>query len=632
MGLIRETNSTCKNIEIAKPGSYPPPLVAAAAGHKGVNSCLQRSDVVPVGLCQGTILGLLSEGGSSGSNGSGCHVRQPSVGDDSCCERVYHRVVERTLLVSVRTGPPAVCAVVWYAGLVVHDTNGKDSISLEAIVALDVRSNASHENKQRFHSPDSLVNGGTLIMADNRSDPAEIAALMAAEKVTCTTLVVSEMKALLKYGYDRLCNCSSWRISMVAGEAFTVQLLEQFRALNRSDLKVINAYGPTEASICSSLGEVSFEELSSTEVSIPIGKAIANYGTYIVDRDCNPVPVGWPGEVAIAGPGVASGYLNLPALTQTKFKTSASLGGLSKSGLIYLTGDKGRMLSDGSIVISGRVDGDDQVKVRGHRVQLADVATALIQTSRGVFADAAVLLKGDDPMKQHLIAYIVFSRSSSTLDKETYFRQLIQELPIPAYMRPVLIIPLDILPMSERGMLDTKELSLLPLPRLSLDESLDEQLTSTEARVRDLWKHVLGDITSSIPIRRSSDFFSVGGNSLLLLPLKAEISRSFGVDIPIPEIFQASTLELLAARLDGTSLLAQIAWDKETDLDQMTFTPPIASNGVNGRDSPISDTKKISVLLTRATGFLGDRSARDTFSPTKKVRFCKYSSTTSTDL
>ena len=65
-----------------------------------------------------------------------------------------HRVVERTLLVPVRTGPPAVCAVVWYAGLVVHDTNGKDSISLEAIVALDVRSNASHENKQRFHSPD----------------------------------------------------------------------------------------------------------------------------------------------------------------------------------------------------------------------------------------------------------------------------------------------------------------------------------------------------------------------------------------------------------------------------------------------------------------------------------------------
>ncbi|KAJ5976965.1 nonribosomal peptide synthetase 14 [Penicillium viridicatum] len=451
----------------------------------------------------------------------------------------------------------------------------------------------------------SLVNGGTLIMADNRGDPAKIAALMAAENVTCTTLVVSEMKALLKYGYDQLCNCSSWRISMVVGEAFTVQLLDQFRALNRSDLKVINAYGPTEASICSSIGEVSFEELSSAEVSIPIGKAIANYGTYIVDRDCNPVPVGWPGEVAIAGPGVASGYLNLSALTQAKFKTSASLGGLSKSGLIYLTGDKGRMLSDGSIVISGRVDGDDQVKIRGHRVQLADVATALIQTSRGVFADAAVLLKGDDPMKQQLVAYIVFSRSSSTLDKETYFRQLIQGLPIPAYMRPVLIIPLDILPMTERGKLDTKKLSLLPLPRLSLDETLDEQLTSTEARVRDLWKHVLGDITSSIPIRRNSDFFSVGGNSLLLLPLKAEISRSFGVDITIPEIFQASTLELLAARLDGTSLLTQIAWDKETDLDQMNFTSPIASNGVNGRNSPMSDTKRISVLLTGATGFLG---------------------------
>ncbi|KAL4994078.1 hypothetical protein BDV10DRAFT_189351 [Aspergillus recurvatus] len=451
----------------------------------------------------------------------------------------------------------------------------------------------------------ALANGGTLVMADNRTDPANLAELMARESVTCTTLIVSEMQALLKYGYDQLRNCSSWRIAIVAGEEFTVHLLDQFRALNRPDLKVINAYGPTESSVCSSLNEVCIDNVYSTESSIPVGKAIANYGTYIVDQYCKPVPLGWPGEVAIAGPGVASGYLNLPGLTHAKFKTSASLGDVFLWDSIYLTGDKGRMLSDGSIVISGRVDGDDQVKIRGHRVQLGDVARGLVQASRGVFADAAVLLRGNDSTKQHLVAYVVFSRTSNIKDKETYLRQLNQELPVPAYMRPTIITPLDTLPVTDRGKLDSRKLASLPLATLSVDEDADEQLTSTEERLRGVWKNVLGDIASSIRIRRSSDFFSVGGNSLLLLALKAEVVQHFGVELTVSEIFQASTLELLAARIDGTSLLAQINWEDETALDEAVFTPPAITNGVTGYGSPNDKSKGISVLLTGATGFLG---------------------------
>ncbi|KAH2023248.1 Nonribosomal peptide synthetase 14 [Aspergillus fumigatus] len=451
----------------------------------------------------------------------------------------------------------------------------------------------------------ALANGGTLIMVDNRDDPAKVAALMAQESVTCTTHIVSEMQALLKYGYDELRNCSSWRIAMVAGEAFTVHLLDQFRALNRPDLKVINAYGPTEASICSSLGEVSFNRISSSETSIPIGKAIPNYGTYIVDQHCKPVPLGWPGEVAIAGPGVASGYLNLGELTQAKFRSTATLGEVLGSDCLYLTGDRGRMLSDGSIVLSGRVDGDDQVKIRGHRVQLGDVARALVQASRGVFADAAVILKGDDTSNPQLVAYVVFSRTSNIQDQQTYLRQLNQDLPVPAYMRPAITIPLDTLPVTDRGKLDSKKLASLPLPSISVDYEEDEQLTPTEARLRDVWKNVLGDIASSIPIRRSSDFFSVGGNSLILLALKAEIAQVFGVGLSVSELFQASTLELLAARLDGTSLLAQINWEEETAPDETQFTIPPPINGINGHGSSNGHAQGISVLLTGATGFLG---------------------------
>ena len=460
----------------------------------------------------------------------------------------------------------------------------------------------------------ALANGGTLIMGDNRDDPAELAGLMAREGVTCSVVIASEMQSMLKYGRQELAGCSSWRIAMVAGEAFTTNLLDQFRSLNRPDLKVVNAYGPTEASICSSMSEVSYGDANRDGFSIPIGKAIANYGTYIVDDECKPVPIGWPGEIAISGPGVASGYVGLPQLSESKFKHRTFSGkGAPGEGWdrLYLTGDKGRMLSDGSIVMSGRMDGDDQVKIRGMRVQLDDVSRALVQASRGSLVDAAVLARGDDAGSLRLVAYVVFSAASQIDHKQSYLRQLSQELPIPPYMRPAIVIPLDVLPLTERGKLDGRKLAALPLPGASLDDETDDcrQLTEQEARLRAVWRSVLGDMSSSIPIRRSSDFFSVGGNSLLLLRLRSEIRREWGVDVSLSELFQTSTLELLAARLGGDSKPVHIDWEKETEPDDKMLFAAAARPSADGLGAPAPARSTaeggISVLLTGATGFLG---------------------------
>ncbi|KAL8909684.1 MAG: hypothetical protein Q9171_004929 [Xanthocarpia ochracea] len=448
----------------------------------------------------------------------------------------------------------------------------------------------------------ALANGGTLIMGDNRDHPAELAALMVRESVTCSVFIVSEMQSILKYGYKELCKCSSWRIAIVAGEAFTTNLLHQFRSLNRQDLRIINAYGPTEASICSSMHEVSYSDLDTDGFSIPIGKALASYGTYIVNEESRPVPIGWPGEIAISGPGVASGYWNLPQLTARKFKLQSSWSVNKEWNRLYLTGDRGRMLSDGSILMSGRVDGDDQVKIRGMRVQLDDVSRVLVQASRGDLVDAAVLVRLDDRSNPRLIAYVVFSRSSQIQDKRAYLRQLNQELPIPAHMRPTVTIPLETLPVTERGKLDSRKLAASPLPKEPHNEETDDQLTEHEIRLRDVWRNVLGDISFSLPIRRSSDFFSVGGNSLLLLPLKTEIRQVFEVDIPLPELFQSSTLQLLAGRLTGDAKTVHIDWENETKVDTNTFLLPRLANGHHSRTR---NTNGISVLLTGATGFLG---------------------------
>ena len=115
---------------------------------------------------------------------------------------------------------------------------------------------------------------------------------MVRESVTCSVFIASEMQSILKYGYKELCKCSLWRIDIVAGEAFTTNLLHQFRSLNRQDFRVDNAYGPTEVSICSSMHEVSDSDIDTDGFSIPIEKALANYGTYIVNEESRPVPIG----------------------------------------------------------------------------------------------------------------------------------------------------------------------------------------------------------------------------------------------------------------------------------------------------------------------------------------------------
>lgn len=448
----------------------------------------------------------------------------------------------------------------------------------------------------------ALANGGTIIMGDNRDHPSETAALMAREKVTCTTLIVSEMHAMLNYAHEELRLCASWRIAMVAGELFTKSLLDQLRALGKAELEIINAYGPTEASICSSMHRITSSGSDTEGSSVPIGKPIPNHSMYIVDKGCKPVPVGWPGEIVISGPGVASGYLDLPDGTATKFMQQSGVKGATGFERVYRTGDRGRMLSDGSIMMSSRLDGDDQVKIRGMRVNLKDVSQTIIQESQGNVSDAVVVLRGTDASKQHLVAFAVLSRISRIPDKRVYLRKLSLELPIPAYMRPVAIIALDKLPMTVRGKLDVQKLASLPLEGVRLDDAPEEELPEHEARLREVWRGVLGEISNRTPIHRHSEFFAMGGNSLLLLPLKADIRRYFAVDVSLPQLFQASTLELQAVLLAGTSKVDEVDWESEIALDEKVFE----SRPYTNARAPQDDEKEgASVLLTGATGFLG---------------------------
>jgi amino acid adenylation domain-containing protein/thioester reductase-like protein len=452
----------------------------------------------------------------------------------------------------------------------------------------------------------ALTNGGTLIHGSNRGDPVDLAALIEREGVTLTLIMISEMSALLQYGSDILSRCQSWRIALCGGEAFTVNLLRKFRDLNLPNLELYNAYGPTEASIMSSLGKVAYRRTDWGDGSVvPVGPPLPNYGVYVLDENFQPCPLGWPGELCICGPGVAEGYVGLPELTSSKFRPDQlrKPQGPSYDGWVrvYRTGDKARLLQDGSFVFLGRMDGDSQVKLRGIRIELNDISNSIVKTSKEAIVDAATIVKGTT--SQTLVSFVVFAPAKvadlerSNSSASAYLRQLIQSLPLPVYMRPAIAVPLERLPFTERGKLDTKALAAIPIQED--EETVNEELSETEQKLKQVWQDILSEQGMSLEIRRQSDFFSVGGNSLMLMRVRAKMLEVFGVSVPLAELFQASTLETLASRLDGnkTAESDNIVWKEETALD-VSLAPAIA----HPRDHPEKD---LSVILTGSTGFLG---------------------------
>lgn len=245
----------------------------------------------------------------------------------------------------------------------------------------------------------ALTNGGCVIMADNHGDPTELAQRMVRERVTVTLLIVSEAHALLQHATEVLRQCTTWRVALCGGESVTPNLIEKLASLGLPDLALFNACGPTEASIIAAMGEV---KLDSGDGRVSVGTALPDYGVYVVDTDGNPVPVGWVGEVVVCGPGVAAGYLGRPELNEAKFKPAVFLtkrDAEHRQGWdrVYHTGDRGRMLANGSILILGRIDGDSMVKLRGFRVELDEAAQCIMETSERELSDARVIVKGGQP-------------------------------------------------------------------------------------------------------------------------------------------------------------------------------------------------------------------------------------------
>jgi iturin family lipopeptide synthetase B len=295
--------------------------------------------------------------------------------------------------------------------------------------------------------------------------------------------------------------------------------------------EVYNTYGPTEATVCAAYHRCRAGDADN----VPIGKPIANYRVYILDKNERLLPIGLPGELCISGPGVSRGYLNQPELTAEKFVTFYRSYRSYKTyipGRLYKSGDLARWLPDGSVDFLGRID--SQVKVRGYRIEPGEIEKRLKQ-QKGI-KEAVVIRRQDKEGDQYLCAYITAEKK---INKAALREMLGQHFP--DYMIPSYFEQLEKIPLTPNGKVDKKA---LPEPVIKMDEVHTVPRDEVEDRLAAIWSEVLGIPKEVIGI--DSDFFTLGGHSLKAIILTSKIHQAFKVKLSMAEIFTTPFIRAVA--------------------------------------------------------------------------------------
>ncbi|MDQ0418061.1 nonribosomal peptide synthetase DhbF [Croceifilum oryzae] len=313
---------------------------------------------------------------------------------------------------------------------------------------------------------------------------------------------------------------------LVGGEALLSHLAS---ALVDLGCEVTNLYGPTETTIWSTSCTLSESQL----LSPPIGRPLWNTQVYILDASLKPLPIGVPGDLYIAGTGLARGYFGRPDLTAERFVANP-YGPVGSR--MYRTGDIARWRPDGTMEYVSRAD--HQFKIRGYRIELGEVEAVIV--SHVLVQQVAVIVREDRPGDKRLVAYVV-PPAGDTLDW-TELRQFVGES-LPAYMIPSSFVSLEELPLTPNGKLDRKR---LPAPDFESITSKREPRTPQEEILCDLFAGVLG--LSRVGI--DDNFFNLGGHSLLAGNLMNRIRTVFDIELGIGKLFETPTVAGLVGQLD----------------------------------------------------------------------------------
>ncbi|WP_028301003.1 non-ribosomal peptide synthase/polyketide synthase [Oceanospirillum beijerinckii] len=399
----------------------------------------------------------------------------------------------------------------------------------------------------------ALTSGARLVVAkpDGHLDSEYLIDLVQEKEVTTLDLVPAMLGSLLDSG--RLAQCSKLRCVLSGGEALSAELVRRFQ--QAMDLDLYNLYGPTENAIDASYYLCPRESIPAT---LPIGKPLPNTSLYILDEYQNPVPVGVSGELCIGGVQLARGYLKRPDLTQASFIASPFNAGER----LYRTGDRCRYLPDGNVEYLGRLD--HQVKLRGQRIELGEI-DACIEVQAGV-GEAITLLHEAGEASQ-LVSYWVATdevsvsteataSSQSVGISESVLRQALSNA-LPVYMVPARFVQLDSLPLTRNGKIDRKALlDMTPAPEV---REVIAPRTETERQLARIWAEALqleeqGVEESGVEgFSVEDNFFALGGHSLLITRIMAQVRQTFAVDLRLRTLFDHPTVAAMAEQIDNAS-------------------------------------------------------------------------------
>ena len=394
-----------------------------------------------------------------------------------------------------------------------------------------------------------------LLSPEQARDPSAILQTIQENQVTgLLSIVPAWLRLLTDQALQSKITCPSLKLVLCGGEILSGSDCTRAAAAFGSQVRLFNQYGPTEYTMASTCFPVPTEPGEPGPLSV--GKPVWNTRVYILDEALNPLPVGIPGEIHVAGAGMTRGYLKDPELTQARYIHDPFSE--DPQALLYKTGDLGRYTPDGNIQFLGRID--RQLKIRGQRVEPGEIESLL--RGHPAVQDCAVRAQPLRPGENALAAYWLAAPDAAASQSELK-EYLSQRLP--GYMLPGVFLQMEKLPNLPNGKIDLARLPLPAQAERGIPKLTAPPQTHLEQRLAAIWESLLG----TSPISIQDNFFELGGHSILVLRLFLEIEKEFQVKLPLASIFKSPTVAGLA------QLLAQAVLGKEQS--NFTLLQPLGS-------------------------------------------------------
>jgi len=413
-----------------------------------------------------------------------------------------------------------------------------------------------------------LIHGTRMVLLNEWQvkNPLEIVSVMQVQHVTAILgIVPSLLTAVIDAVSAQGTSIPALRLVAAGGETYSRDLAQRMLATFGPQVCLYNCYGPTEVTGISTAHRI--VDLPPDQTSIPIGRPLPNVSAYVLDRSMHLAGIGIPGEICLAGPGVANGYLNHQELTADRFVDNP----FDSGAILYKTGDRGRWLASGELEFLGRTD--RQVKIRGYRIELGEIEAVLGECP--AIRQAVVTTYETEPGERRLAAYVV--SDAPLRNPSASLRAYLTER-LPRYMIPSQFIVLDKLPLTPRGKVDYAALPLPTPTQRSLAKAFVARETPIEKLIAEIWK----DVLSVDQIGVHDDFFDLGGHSLLAVRLIARIEKTFGCSLPLSVLFDYPTIEALSQAVEERSPLLHrstvVCLQKGNDGPPFFCVPPAASS------------------------------------------------------